>query len=319
VSTLYYENLALGWKPESKSDRTFKLITAIVIVAMLIAGLVLSTIDVPKEKRETRTAIPPRIAKFIIEREKVKPKPKPVPPKPKPKPKPKPIVEQHVQKQQTKQLVQQKPLTKVQKQARKTAEKSGLLALSNELSGLMDTSAVAQQVGGSVNTSTGAAKAATQNEAILTDTVSKGSGGVNTQKYASNVPVTKLGHRDIQQVNQSLIASTAKGSSSGGNGKSRTGNVRSEEDVTITFDQNKSILYSIYNRERRRNPGLKGKIVLEITISASGKVTAVKVVSSELNSPRLEQRLISRIKTFNFGAQKVKSLTVTYPIEFLPS
>ena len=78
-------------------------------------------------------------------------------------------------------------------------------------------------------------------------------------------------------------------------------------------------MYSIYNRARRTNPSLKGKIVLEITILPSGKVSNVKIVSSELNDKKLESRLVSRIKLFNFGARDVKAVTVTYPIEFLPS
>jgi len=313
VSTLYYENLALGWRPESKSDREFKLLATTVVVVMLVVAFVLSSMDLPKAKREANPVIPPRIAKFVIEKEKQKPRPKPKPVKPKPKPQP---IEKHVVKSLKKPSEIQKPLTKQQKKARDKAAESGLLALSTELSDLMDTSDVAKQVGGSVNASAGAAVAARQISSVLTDNVNSGSGGVDVNKYATTVGKSTLAQRAITQVNQSLIASGSTGSS---NGKSRTGNVRSEEEVTIIFDQNKSKLFSIYNRERRKNPGLKGKIVLEITIAANGKVTAVKVVSSELNSPSLESRLISRIKTFNFGEQNVKSVTVKYPIEFLPS
>lgn len=317
MSTLYYQNLALGWRPESKSDQQFKLISTAVVVVMLVTGLVLSSVDVPKEKRQANPVIPPRIAKFIIDKAKQEPKPKPKPVKPKPKPKP---IEKHVVRKSLKQPSEmKKTLTKKQKQAREKAAESGLLALSNELSDLMDTSAIAQQVGGGINTSAGSAKAASQNSSVLTDTVNKGSGGVDAKQYASTVGNSTLAKREITQVKQSLLAADSPSNGGSSKGKSRTGNVRSEEEVTIVFDQNKSKLYSIYNRERRRNPGLKGKIVLEITIAANGKVTAVKVISSELNSPSLESRLISRIKMFNFGAQNVKSVTVRYPIEFLPS
>jgi periplasmic protein TonB len=308
VATAYYEHLALGWAPESKSDNEFKFFASIVVVILLTIGLILSSINVPVEERKARTVIPERIANFILEKEKPKPKPKPKPPKPVKKP--------VIKKTQKKPSELKKPITKAQKKARKKAADSGLLALSSELSDLMDTSDLSRDVGGRVNTNASAAKAASQNASILSDNVSKGSGGVNADKYATTVTRSKLTQREITQVKQSLLASDTAGSSKG---KSRTGDVRAEEDVTIVFDQNKSMLYSIYNRERRKNPGLKGKIVLEITIAASGKVTSVRIVSSELNSPSLERRLVSRIKLFNFGAQPVKSLTVTYPIEFLPS
>jgi hypothetical protein len=42
------------------------------------------------------------------------------------------------------------------------------------------------------------------------------------------------------------------------------------------------------------------------------------VVSSELNAPDLEQKLLTRISLFNFGAKDVEQLIVTYPIDFLP-
>ena len=85
------------------------------------------------------------------------------------------------------------------------------------------------------------------------------------------------------------------------------------------MDLNKSKLHSLYRRARRHNPGLKGKIVLEITILASGKVSVVTIKSSELNDPALESRLIARVKQFDFGVQNLKTVTVTFPVEFLPS
>jgi len=85
------------------------------------------------------------------------------------------------------------------------------------------------------------------------------------------------------------------------------------------FDQHKGSLYSIYNRERRKKPGLKGKIVLELTISPEGKVTAARIVSSELNDPSLERRLLARVKMFKFQEKSVEPVTVVFPVEFLPS
>ena len=63
---------------------------------------------------------------------------------------------------------------------------------------------------------------------------------------------------------------------------------------------------------------MSGKVVFEITIDPSGGVTNVKIVSSELNSPPLEKRLITLFKTFNFGAKEVETMVVTFPVDFLP-
>lgn len=308
-----YQELALRWKPGSKRDLFFNIFSIIVIAALLAAGVYLSTIELPKEERKARAAVPERIAKFVMQKPKPKPKPKPV----QKKPKPKPIVKKITKKKPT---ATKKPLTKSQKVARKKAENTGLLALGNELADLMDTSDISAMVAGDVKKSSAASRrAAKVNKDVLTANASKGSGGVDAKKYATSVSkTTQLSGRQVTQVKQSLLA-TRKAEDKSRTKRSRSSGVRAEEDITIVFDQNKSKLYSIYNRARRTNPGLKGKIVLEITIAASGKVTAIKILSSELNDARLEKRLLSRIKLFNFGAQKVEAVTVTYPIEFLPS
>jgi hypothetical protein len=43
------------------------------------------------------------------------------------------------------------------------------------------------------------------------------------------------------------------------------------------------------------------------------------VVSSELNDPELEQRLVQRILLFQFEAKDVESVTTTKPIDFFPA
>ena len=318
MSAIYYEQLALSWHPESRGDSRFKLITVITMVVSLLFAITMSFIDVPEPDRDAKAVVPERIANFILEK-KEKPKPKVIKPKPKPKPivKPKPKVKKLPQKK-----VDKKPLTKVQKKARAKAADTGLLALGNELADLMDTSDVSAIVGGKVKSSSASAtKVSSNNKALLTADASKGSGGVKSSNYATSIGSTKLSNQEITQVRQSLLSSGSldKSRDASRKNKSRTGGVRAEEDITIVFDQNKSKLYSIYNRARRKNSGLKGKIVLAITIAPNGSVTKVKIISSELKDPKLEKRLLSRIKLFMFGAKKVEQVTVTYPIEFLPS
>ncbi len=316
MSALTYEEIALQWQPEKKRDHQFLLLAILILAVSLSAAFYMSTIDVPKKARDARTVVPERVARFIMQKEK--PRPKPVV-KPKPRPKPKPIVKKTVRpKPESK-----KPLTKTQKKARKKAEQSGLLALGNELADLMDTSDINAMVGKRVSASGQSTQAATVNKDVLTADAGKGSGGVAEGKYATSVSSTNLSERERLAVRQSLgRSSAAEGRKATGSksGKGRRGdNVRAEEEVTFVMDQNKSKLYSLYRRASRKNPGLKGKIVLEITIAPSGKVTRVRIKSSELNDPRLERQLVSRIKQFNFGAGNVEPVTVTFPIEFLPS
>lgn len=300
-----YGNLALSWTPENKLDQKFKFINRTVLIVMLAIGITLSAIDVPEEERRARPVISERIAQFIIEKEKVKIK----------KEAPKPEARQDIKKKLKEKPKPKKPVTKKQKQARNVAEKSGMLALKEELSGLMDTSEVSSMLAKNLSRPPSVSPgAATFDREQLFASAENDSGGISSDQYVSEISSTQLSDYQIAKVKQTLGSSTGSGK-----GAARKENSRTREDIAIVFDQNKSALYSSYKRARRKNPGLKGKIVLEITIAPNGKVTKVKIISSELNDAKLEKRIVARIKTFDFGEKKVKTMTVTYPIEFLPS
>jgi TonB family protein len=293
VSSLYYDRLALEWSPQKDLDKQFLFITIVVVLTMVIIGVYLSSIPVPETQRTTRNVIPERIANFILEKKKTEPKVEKPKPKPIEKPKPKPKAK--VKKQQPKKK-SDKPLTETQKKAREIAAESGLLALSDELSDLMDTSDITEMVGGKVISNIlGASQAATPDTDLLVAKASQGSGGVNASEYTTTIGKTVLLSREITQVTQPL-AKVEETPRVQAKNKTRTADARREED-----------------------PGLKGKIILQITIAPDGKVIKIKVVSSELNDPKLESGLLSRIKLFDFGARNVEQVTVTYPIEFLPS
>ncbi|MGB3610460.1 MAG: AgmX/PglI C-terminal domain-containing protein [Cellvibrio sp.] len=320
MAVITYKRLALDWQPSDKNSQGFNRLAVAVLVAIIMLAVLLSLVPVPEKERRTRVEVPDRIAKFINQREKP---PVPVqPPLPKPEPKPLPKVEPRptVERQRPSE-VERKPLTETEKKAREVAEQSGLLALSSELHDLMDTSATSAQVAGTLSQDSAGANAIAGHDAnIVTAGVAAGGGGVESGRYTGQVGGTELSAREVAAVRSGLFADEPEAADSKRKvAATRSGNGRSEEDVTIIFDRNKGSLYSLYERERRKTPGLQGKIVLRITIAPSGEVTDVKIVSSELNNPALEARLISRIKMFKFEAHDVDPVTVTYPIEFLPS
>lgn len=316
-----YQRLALKWQPSHKEDRVFTVFAVAVVMAMLLVGVFLSSIDVPEKPRQERAAVPERVAKFINQQEK--PKPKPPAPKPKIKPpEPKPIPEvkkdtPKIERERPKKV--QQPLTETQKKARDKASQSGLMAHLSELNDLIDTADVSQQVNTRIKQSGDAKVAAGHDAKILTASASKGSGGVDAAKYATKAGSTELSGADVAAARAALAASEdAFSDTDSENDRSGTGRVRSEEEITLVFDRHKSQLQSIYNRARRSNPSLQGKLVLEITILADGSVSSAKVLSTELNDKALVDRLLARIRNFQFGAKDVETATVTYPIEFLP-
>ncbi len=101
----------------------------------------------------------------------------------------------------------------------------------------------------------------------------------------------------------------------GGSGKAS----RAIEDVRLVFERNKGSIYAIYNRALRDEPTLQGKVVLKLTIAPSGGVVSCRIESTELHKPEVEEKLLARIRTFDFGAKDVNEMVVSYPLDFLPS
>jgi outer membrane biosynthesis protein TonB len=95
---------------------------------------------------------------------------------------------------------------------------------------------------------------------------------------------------------------------------------RTDEEIQIVFDRYKAALYRIYNKELRKDPTLRGKVLLRISIETSGAVSMCKVESTDLASPELVAKIVERIKRFNFGPKEgVQKMTILYPIDFLPA
>jgi hypothetical protein len=95
---------------------------------------------------------------------------------------------------------------------------------------------------------------------------------------------------------------------------------RTDEEIQIVFDRYKAALYRIYNTELRKDPTLRGKMLLRVSIETSGAVSMCNVESTDLASPELVASIVERIKRFNFGLKEgVPKLTILYPIDFLPA
>lgn len=322
-----YKQLALSWQPSQKEDRLFTIFAVVaVVVAMLVGGLI-SSIQVPEKSRNERSVVPERVAKFINLKEKPKPPPPP-PPKVKPPEPPKPVepkpeqpkpetTQPRIERERPK---PREPLTTEQQQAREKASQSGLLAHMNELNDLMDTPEVAAQVNTDIRQQAGNGSQATgPDTSVLTANVNRGSGGVDASRYATRAGDSQLTAAEVAAAREVLAASeTAFAKEQTTQARSAGARTRSEEEVTLIFDRHKSQLQSLYNRARRNNPVLKGKLVLAVTIRPDGSVAGVKVVSSELQDTALLDSLMARIRNFQFGARDVETMTVNYPIEFLP-
>jgi TonB family protein len=206
-----------------------------------------------------------------------------------------------------------------QAEARKKAEKSGLLAMKDELKDLREalepTEMTSAPMIGRVE---GPSRA---ERSLVTSRTGVGSGGINTGKLSSGFgsgPGNLKGHAAgtaVPSFADKIGADQAQASRSGAGGKAS----RSREEIEIVFDRNKSAIYSLYSRALREQPELQGKVVVQLTIAPSGEITDCRIVSTELNDAELERKLVARIRMFRFEAKDVEAMTTTKPIEFFPA
>ena len=307
-----HKQAVLVWDSGHQSDRTFNTITLGTIVICLAFSVVIARLPAPVIDRTIPTEIPERIAKFMAEMA-IPERPPEVKPQPE-QPKPEDKIERPTPKET-------KPQTKAEESARKTAQGSGLLVLSKQLAALADTSNINSMVTAKLNTAPTNTAAATVDTRIVTSDSGKKTVAVSQGAHVGTVGTTKLDDNQ-QKVTQGLLEAGSGGTpgkSLGTGTTSRGTSGRRQEEVAIVMDQHKGMLYNIYNRARRANPALKGKLVLEITIQASGQISNIVVKSSELNLPELEASLVARIRQFDFGKREGGPLTLIVPVEFLPS
>jgi len=315
---VYSHSLSLPWSLSAEDERRFRKILIIILALTIALGIAIPMLPVFKKPVEQEIELPPRIAQLIFEK-KTEPKPHKKPkiieqkkPKPKPAAKKKPLPKKKVPPKVVKKVEPKKPKVDALERARKKASTSGLLAFQDSLADLRDQS-VDELKGGKRLSNNGSTARKTE-RALITSKVGGGSRGINTSKMSRDTGSTQLAARTATEVKSTIAKVTPKSARKNGRTASR-----SIEEIQIIFDRNKGAIYSLYNRALRKDPTLQGKLVLRLTISPSGKITRIELVSSELGDPGLERKLVQRIKLFNFGAKSVGAVTITYPIDFLPA
>jgi outer membrane biosynthesis protein TonB len=264
----------------------------------------------PPPERPAVAVVPQRLVSMLK-----KQPPKPEPPKPKEEKKPEKEQEKKPEKQQ-----EQKPTDVEKEVARAKAENTGVLAFKNAFKDLMEETPSARLGSEArLNNQSASAGQARASRSIISMSTGGSSGGIGNAGVSHNIGSgngNRIGGVGFTRVQSAVAGLTEKGRPlSSGPGPART-----DEEIQIVFDRYKATLYRIYNAELRKDPTLRGKIILRITIEPGGEVSACTVQSNELASPELVAQIVERVKKFNFGPkEKVPKTTILYPIDFLPA
>ena len=342
VSSVPYRTMIMPWTKEAESERRLRNAVLVALVICFVFGAPILLIKLPLPDRDvTVVEIPKRLVKLVKKEPprvaaiaKPEPKqPKKEPKKPKKEPKPKPKQKKKADKKPK--VVEPPPKqTKVadsgggKEAARKKAENVGVMVFRDALADLMKETPVAkvgtetllrndsQQVKG---------QAVAQRSLVALQAKGGSSGGIGNAKVSRNIGngnADRLGSSGsgnglgfVQA--ESAIAGLGESSRPLSDGVAAG---RTDEEIQIVFDRYKATLYRIYNNELRKDPTLGGNILMRISIEPNGSVSMCEVESTDLASPDLVEKIVARIKKFNFGPKEdVLRMTILYPIDFLPA
>jgi protein TonB len=293
----FFRRFELPWSLEEESERRFKKLLRILLIIATLLALLIFLLPHRERERMKPEELKERVAQLIVE----KPKPPPPPPPPEPEKKPEPE--------------KPKPTEKPVEKPKVNVRNQGLLAMQDELEALRD-----QNLDLADPQLKTPVEDARSERNLITSQAGRASGGINTANMARGFGggAGQIGTHTSTQVQRGAGLDPNAGGRvqrTGTSGKAS----RAREEVEIVFDRNKGALYALYGRALRDKPELQGKLVLEFKIEPSGEISSCRVVSSELNDPELEKKIVARVRLIRFKPADVEALVVSKPIDFFPA
>ncbi|MFQ5982741.1 MAG: AgmX/PglI C-terminal domain-containing protein [Woeseiaceae bacterium] len=309
----------MPWTRGCEEDERFRRSLGASMAASIAIAILISMIALPIVERETVNELPERVAKLVRQDRTPPPPPAPIeepiiPEEEIPDPDP-----ELAEEQPPDELPEQPILADVpQPDTKEQVKSKGILAFRDSFADRANMRPIAQ-LGSQASLSSAGEDAVGRPERMMVTTSAPGSsGGINLSSISRNVGG---GGQGIEGVQLARVASSI----GGGDGPDRplAGGAmagRTDEEIQIVFDRYKAALYRIYNRELRKDPTLRGQLVLQLTIEPDGSVSLCKLHSSDMNAPVLAQQVVQRVLTFDFGAKEdIVAMTIIYPIDFLPA
>ena len=306
IETLRSRPSLMSWTRGGEDDQRFRKTLRNVLLVCLLFALIVPFIKLPLLTLQEEAEPFAKHDVIVMLPKEALPPPPPLPPKPREK------------------LVQVKPKPAAapdeqQPQLDEQPQDQGILAFRDKLESIKETPIVASLgAKAQINSDDSAAR---PDRSMLTTNAPGTSGGIKLAALSRSVGGGSGDARGAVQGAALTRASSGIRAAGPGNRplSSGPGPSRTDEEIQIVFDRYKAALYRLYNRELRRDPTLQGKMILRLTIEPDGTVSFCQLHSTDMKAPDLSAQVVDRVKTFDFGAKEVPSVTIVYPIDFLPA
>ena len=323
-------SMVMPWARGFEEDRRFRKSVAASLLLCLAASMLFRIVDLPILERSAVIELPERIARLVREERTPPPATTPIAepiipdeelpePEPEQEPEPAPQLVEELIPEALPKPTEEPVVAEVQKvDTREQVKSKGILAFRESFASRA-TIRPAAQLGSQARISNAGENAIGRPTRSMVATSAPGSsGGINLAAISRDVGG---GGPGIEGVQLGQVASSIGGSE--GPARPFSGGVsagRTDEEIQIVFDRYKSALYRLYNRELRRDPTLRGQLVLRLTIEPDGSVSMCQIQSSDMDAAVLAERVVARVRNFDFGAKEdIVAITIVYPIDFLPS
>ncbi|MDH5618215.1 MAG: TonB family protein [Gammaproteobacteria bacterium] len=313
------QQIVMPWARSGQEDTHFRVSLVLAIVAAVALSVLAGMIAIPAAERPQQIRLPERVARLVREeRQPPAPPPRPIE-EPVPEealPEPEPDTEQTPREDLE---PREEPTVTVpsEQEVKEKVKSKGILAFRDSIASRA-TLRTAAQLGSQARIR------AIDDDAI--DRPQRSMIGTNAPSLGSDINLGDIS-RDVGRAGTVADVEVARVASSietvGATARPRQNAAlagRTDEDIQIVFDRYKASLYRLYNRELRRDPRLRGQMVIRLTIEPDGAVSSCAVQSSTLQAPGLEAQVVERVRAFDFGAKEgVDAITIVYPIDFMPA
>lgn len=319
-SELPPQDTVMPWARSSSEDWRYRWSLVFTLVAAVAAVYAISLVSIPVDERPKQAQLPERMARLVREEREPPPPPQPVEePVEEEEEIPEPEPETEVAEEQT---PQETPDTEVavlsEQEVKEKVRTQGILAFRDSFASRASLRTTAQ-LGAQARVRDIGDDASDRPQRSMVTSNAPGLGtGINLGDISRDAGG---GGSAVADVEVARVTSSIDTDGAVARPQASTALAgRTDEDIQIVFDRYKSSLYRLYNRELRRDPRLRGQIVIKLTIEANGSVSSCELQSSNMNAPQLVQQVIDRVLTFDFGPMDdVAAVTIIYPIDFMPA
>ncbi len=316
--------IVMPWQRRGEEDRRYRRSLGSSLATSFILAIVIASIAIPIPDKSKRIELPERMAKLVYE---ALPPPAPTTAPivdeeiPEPEPEPEPELAEETPPELVPESSEEPRVAEVQEPDIKEQVKSkGILAFRDSFAS-RSSLRPSTQLGSQARLNSAGENAVGRTERAMVTTNAPGSsGGINLASISRDVGG---GGPGMGGVAVSRVSSSIGNGGDGFGDRPLSGGAmagRTDEEIQIVFDRYKAALYRLYNRELRKNPTLRGQVIIKLTIEPDGSVSFCALQSSDMNAPVLTEQVVDRVTTFDFGAKEdISAVTIIYPIDFLPA